>query len=164
MIKRLFNKIKILFLLNYYKLINKIAIKSPIYKQLYNRIEYNKLIYENLENIVNTIEDLPSLKILTILIEYGKLSTVNFRESEIYKYSQKEDLLLYSKTSSLQDIIKKFDKPEGKLIQVEELEKHLDKKADNGMIFIPCNIWMKDLLRVNNLLYIILKEKGRYKI
>ena len=157
-------KIKNWMLIKYYRIINKLATFSPLYKQLYNRVEYNKLVYENLENIIDTIKDLPSLKILTTLIKHERLSTVNLKEFEIYKYSQKGDILLYNPNNTLEEVVKKYNKPEGKFVLIEDLEKCLNQEISKDMVFIPCNIWMKDLLKVNNLLYTILKEKGRFEL
>lgn len=168
-LKAIGNKIKTIFNNKYNQILNKIAIKSGIYKQLYN--DYNSFLitHKHLSIIDTTINCTQIGKLVKLLIHElpGSISTLNGFDTSIVRMSEPNDILIVS------DDFEKFRVKEemkyfsgsGQVFTLNDLMKPDQKiNVPIGKVYVFSSIWLKDLITIGNLVYIIENEKGAIKL
>lgn len=151
-IRSFISKLRILLLLKYNYLLNKIAVNSNVYKELYDKVSLNKSTYDHLEEIYSTINNSPSIKLLNTIIRNGKLSSLSLTDEKVAKSSELGDLIICKgSTIRIGKILSGYAQT-GEVKSISEIDKlnRLDRYP--GAIYVSPNIWTKDLLELNNLL------------
>ena len=168
-LKALGDKIRAIFNNKYNLLLDKIAIKSKVYKQLYN--DYNSILitHKYLSTIDTTINCTQIGKLIKFLIHElpGSISTLNGFDTSIVRMSEPNDILIVS------DDLEKFRVMEemkhfsgsGQVFTLKDLMEPNQKiNIPIGKVYVFSSIWLKDLITIGNLVYIIENEKEVVKL
>lgn len=164
-LKALGNKIKANISNKYDSILNKIAIKSKAYKNLYN--EYNSFIITNkyLPNIDQTINDTRIGKLVRLVFQKipGMMGSLNSFDNLIVRLTEPNDIIIVSNDLEKNKVLEemKYFSGSGQVFTVEDLENLKTQIiAPIGQVYIFSSIWLKDLITIENLVYIIENEKG----
>ena len=161
-IKQIYNNIANYFIIHYNNIINKIALNSKLYKSLYNRVILNEVVFNHLEEI-KEIRNLPSIELLNDLIDKGQLGKLNLLNSAVLGITQSDDLYVVNSLPEKDKILKfkkRLSSDTANITDSTELENIENSRA----IYVSNNIWIKDLVKINNILYRIEKEKEKYSL
>lgn len=161
-IKQLYNNIANYFIIHYNNIINKIALNSKLYKSLYNRVILNEVVFNHLEEI-KEIRNLPSIELLNDLIDKGQLGKLNLLNSAVLGITQSDDLYVVNSLPEKDKILKfkkRLSSDTAHITDSTELENIENSRA----IYVSNNIWIKDLVKINNILYRIEQEKEKYSL
>lgn len=168
-LKALGNKIKNNISNRFELLLNKIAIKSKAYKTLYNK--YNSFIITNkyTDRIDSVLQYTKIGQLIRFLLRDlpGSIGTLNGFDISVIRMSEPNDLLIVSdefeKFRVLEEM--KYFSGTGKVFTIEELTKK-DQKINIplGKVYVFSSVWLKDLITLENLVYIIENEKENTKL
>ena len=168
-LKAIGNKIRTIFNNKYNQILNKIAIKSGIYKQLYNDYNSFLIIHKYLNTIDTTISGTQIGQLIDFLIQKlpGSISTLNSFDISMIRMSEPNDIIIvfddFEKSKVIEEM--KHFSSSGKVFTVKELIKSNQKiNTPIGKVYVFSSIWLKDLITIRNLVYIIENEKGAIKL
>lgn len=168
-LKALSDKIRAVFINSYDLLLNKIAIKSKAYKQLYNDYNSFLIINKHLPEISTTLRYTKIGNLIRFLIQDlpGSVGTLNGFDTSIVRMSEPNDILIVS------DDFEKFRVKEemkyfsgsGQVFTLNDLMKP-DQKINIpiGKVYVFSSVWLKDLITLENIVYIIENEKEEVKL
>jgi fluoride ion exporter CrcB/FEX len=168
-LKALGDKIRAVFNNKYNLLLNKIATKSKAYKQLYN--DYNSILITNkyLGYIDATVHSTKTGRLIRFLVRGlpGSLSTLSGFDVSIIRMSEPNDILIvaddFEKFRVLEEM--KHFSGSGQVFTLEELMKPDQKiNVPIGKVYVFSSIWLKDLITLENMIYIIENEKEVVKL
>lgn len=168
-LKALGNKIKDNISNKFEILLNKIAIKSKAYKTLYN--EYNSFIITNkyTDRIDSVLQCTKIGQLIRFLLRDlpGSIGTLSGFDISVIRMSEPNDLLIVSddfeKFRVLEEM--KHFSGTGQVFTVEELTKKNQKiNIPLGKVYVFSSVWLKDLVNLENLVYIIENEKESTKL
>lgn len=168
-LKAVGDKIRAVFTKKYDLVLDKIAIKSKAYKQLYNRYNSFLITHKHLSTIDTTINCTQIGRLVKLLIHElpGSISTLNGFDTSIVRMSEPNDILIVS------DDFEKFRVKEemkyfsgsGQVFTLDDLMKPDQKiNVPIGKVYVFSSIWLKDLITIGNLVYIIENEKESAKL
>lgn len=156
-LKAVGDKIKAFIKLKYEYYINRIAINSKVYKDLYN--EYNDLIITNkylpevahnlkltqVHKLINKMFDLPGV--------FSKLGTFDI---DIIRNTGPNDILIVADSLEKYKVLEEMKNfsGSGQVFTLEDLQDPMTQiKFPIERIYVFSSIWLNDLIRFENLLY-----------
>ena len=168
-LKALGNKIRAIITNKYDLLLNRIAIKSKAYKQLYN--EYNSFIITNkyLISIDRTINNTKIGKLVKLIFRDvpGMMGNLNSFDTQIIRLTEPNDILIVSDDLEKHRILEemKYFSGSAQVFTVEDLQNPKTQIITPlGKVYIFSSIWLKDLITIENLVYIIENEKENTRL
>ena len=145
--------------------INKIAIKSKAYKNLYN--EYNSFLITNkrIVDIDKTIHSTKIGKLIRLIFQKvpGLMSNLDSFDINIIRSTEPNDILIVSDNLEKHRVLEEMKHFSGsaQVFTIEDLENpYMPILTPLGKVYIFSSIWLKDLITIENLVYIIENEKG----
>ena len=160
--RALFNCIRNFFDTHYNNLLNKIALNSKLYKALYNRVILNEAVFNHLEEIKN-IRNLPSIELLNELISKGQVGKLNLLNSAVLGITQSDDVYIVNSIPEEEKILRFKKRLSGDTAKVTN-PRQLEDIEESRAIYVSNNIWIKDLFKINNILYQIEQDKEKYSL
>ena len=163
-LKAVGDKIAAPFIKKYDSILNKIAIKSKAYKQLYNEYNYFLIVHRHIKEIVNTINTASIRKLLRLLFKNmpGCIGALNSFDTDIIRMTEPNDVLIVSDDLEKHKVLEemKHFSGSGQVFTIEDLMKPTQKiNSPIGRVYVFSSIWLKDIVTIDNLVYIIEKEK-----
>lgn len=157
-LKNILNSIKFKIDKKYQSLLNRIAVKSSIYKDIYNKYTLNISTMKYAEGIRNTLINLPSRKLLTRMFKegYGFIGNLSKQDfSSITTMLENTDLIIVPNVEIVESVknqLSQFDF-RGEIKTVENMLKlGIPIQSNPEKILIFSSIWTRDFLTLNNLL------------
>ena len=168
-LKALGDKIRAVFINFYDLLLNKIAIKSKAYKQLYNDYNSFLIINKHLPEISATLRYTKIGSLIRFLIQDlpGSIGTLNGFDVSIIRMTEPNDVLVVADEFEKMRVINemKHFSGSGQVLTVEDLYDPKQKlNTPLGKVYVFSSIWLKDLITLENIVYIIENEKEEVKL
>ena len=166
-LKAVGEKITAPFLKTYNSILNKIAKRSNAYKEL--SAEYNNLLTVNkyLPQIDRFIVTSRTNYLFDLFSKHGLFSKLNLFDTAVVRLSEPTDLII------AENDFEKFRMKEemrhysgaGQILTVDEvLDPYTQIMLPIERVYLAASIWAKDLLNLNNIHYIIEKEKEKTQV
>lgn len=168
-LKKVVDKIKVIMFNRYNSLLNKIAFKSRAYKDLHNRYNSFLVTHKHIQNIDCVLNNTKIIKLIDQLMFQipGAMSTLGSFDTYFIRASELNDVII------VEDILEEFRvKEEMKYFsgagQVFTLDDFIEGKPKIRIpinrVYISSSIWLKDMITIRNLIYIIENEKKGIKL
>lgn len=160
------DKIRALIIKLYNTSLNKIAIHSVLYKELYNRFELDIKTHERLYDFKEIISGNGTTKLLTNLYKTISPGVMEKFDYQVVRLSEPYDIIVVSSEIEKQKALEamRISSGAGEVYTIDEINERFYDLPANVAIYVFSSVWVKEGTKLVNLLYKINTDTERYKI
>lgn len=152
------------FIKLYETTLNRIAVHSTIYKELYNRFELDIDLHHRLVDFKDLIESSKSATLITNMYKTISPGVMEKFDYQIVRLSEPFDIIVVSSEIEKYKVEEamRISSGAGAVYTIDEINQRFYDLPVQAAIYVFSSVWIKDMTKLVNLLYKIESDKEKY--